>query len=182
MSVLLVPLFVFKVKRKVDGRKSVASGGRCLSARVAFWRSSALVVREEEMPPFVAVQGFQSKEGLVALQAPELACQLEAPLVLRAGGFDGAGADRLPERLAVLVVHAALVPVEVADLALERFALLRGERLSRVAQALKPAQDVERAVLAPLNLSSAMFQIQMAPSARIRTCAAWNRPRRAVSA
>ena len=45
---------------------------------------------EEPLPAAVAVEGGQGEEGLVALEAPELAGQLEPSLVLVAGGLDGA--------------------------------------------------------------------------------------------
>lgn len=41
------------------------------------------------MPATIAMEGRESEEGLITLEAPELAGEFEAALVLGAGGFDG---------------------------------------------------------------------------------------------
>ena len=60
-------------------------------------------------------------------EAPELAGEFEAALVLGAGRFDRAGAEGLAEAFGLLVIHAVLVLVEVADFSIKSVPLLGGQ-------------------------------------------------------
>jgi hypothetical protein len=85
MAVLMRFLGMFEGKSK---RERAAWPGQSTAkpAREAVLLSgSVVIVREEQVPPFVAVKSFEREERLVTLQAPELAGEFEAALVLRTG-------------------------------------------------------------------------------------------------
>ena len=105
-------------------------------------------MREELVPAFVAVQIEQSQEGFIAFEAPVLAGELEAALVLRAGGFYGSRSDRLAEFPACFVIHAFFGSVKIADLQFNGFLLRSGELVKCCPQ---PFQSLPMTVIRRLD-------------------------------
>lgn len=71
------------------------------------------------MPSPVAAQRLKGKKPFVSLDTPKPPRAFEAALVLCAGGLHGARTDRLPQGLALLVVHAVFVAIAIPDFTIQ---------------------------------------------------------------
>ena len=70
-------------------------------------------VREQEFPAVIAPKHFQTKEGFIALDAPELATALHPALHLAAGRFDGSRAHGFAALFASQILHSLLIAAVV---------------------------------------------------------------------
>ena len=87
----------------------------------------------------------------MALADPELAGSFESVLELRAGRFDGAGADGLPEAFAFFVIHTVFMGLEIADFSFKGFALLCCEPLDNRCDAFEPVDYIQDPIFAPVQ-------------------------------
>src|ERR1017187_4488414 len=92
------------------------------------------------MPASVAPEGFETRQGFIALPAPELARALEAALGLPAGRFHRPAAAGFTAPLSAPIVHARFVLVKIIHLPRHGFDGTRvrqsGQRLFQLADNL----------------------------------------------
>ena len=72
-------------------------------------------VGEEEFPTVIAPKDFQTKEGFIALDAPELTTPLHPALHLATGRFDGSRAQGFAPFLACCILHPLFIAAVVVN-------------------------------------------------------------------
>src|SRR5712692_10051131 len=91
-------------------------------------------MRKEQMPAFVAPEGFQAHQCLISGTTPKLARAFEAALVLPTSRFDGATALWLAGSSGRCIIHPMSMLLEIVHFALHDLTLLVAQPLGQCSQ------------------------------------------------
>ena len=93
-------------------------------------------VWEEQMPTLVAPEGLQAHQSFIADTTPELAGAFEPALILAAGRFHRAAAQRFSRPAGRRVVHPLSVAFQIVQFARQGLPFLLAQSFGQGAQVL----------------------------------------------